>query len=193
MVDDLATARRITYNVPDLACNTTIQELKIKSYILMAHAIIEEYLENISLHVAKEAIRELNSNSTVTTALLGLISSGIIGRIEEDGISRKIKREPFEDLKLFAETAFGRFKTVVSSNNGIKKEDQLKLLIPIGIDPETEDPATMAALDSFGGKRGAIAHVFKISKSHTLSEIDGDLKTIRLGLLNYDSACLANV
>lgn len=193
MVVDLTVVRKITYGVPLNVCNTPIQELKVKSYILMSHAIIEEYLESIALYVAQQAIKELTLHSTLTTAAVGLISSGIIGRVEEDGISRKLKREPFEDIKLFATTAFGRFKSVVSNNNGIKTEDQLRLLVPVGVDPETEDAATMAALDSFGGKRGAIAHEFKISKAHTLSEIDGDIATIRDGLLNYDTACLNNI
>jgi hypothetical protein len=193
LVRDLSTARRITYNVPDNICNTEIQELKIKSYILMSHAIIEEYLESLVLNIAQTAVDQIIKHSTLTTAAVGLISSGIIGRIEEDGISRKLKREPFEDIVLFVTTAFGRFKTVVTNNNGIKTADQLRLLLPVGVDPETEDPATMAALDSFGGKRGAIAHQFKISKAHTLSEIDSDLKTIKLGLQTYDTACLRNV
>lgn len=193
MLADLATARKITYSVPNNVCNTEIQELKIKSYILMSHAILEEYIETICLDIATKALAELTNNSTITTAIVGLISSGIIGRIEEDGISRKLKREPFEDIALFAQTAFGRYKTVVGGNNGIKKEDQLKLMLPIGVDPELEDAPTMAALDSFGGKRGAIAHEFKISRAHTLSEIDGELRTITGGLQNYDAACLARL
>ena len=194
LVRDIATARRITYSVPAHACSTTIHELKVKSYIFMSHAIIEEYLETIAMHVADQALEQLVKHSTLTTAAVGLISSGIIGRVEEDGtISKKLKREPFEDIPLFLTTAYGRFKSVVSKNNGIKNDDQLKLLLPIGVDPAVEDSATMAALDSFGGKRGAIAHEFKISKTHTLSEIDGDLATIRTGLLTYDSACLARI
>ena len=193
MVSDLATARRIAYKVPINICNTTIQELKIKSYIFLSHAIIEEYLESIALHVAGTAVSEFVQNNTLTTAAVGLISSGLIGRIEEDGISRKLRREPFEDIPLFLTTAFGRFKSVVSNNNGIKNEDQLRILLPIGVDPAIEDSPTMAALDGFGGKRGAIAHQFKITKAHTLSEIDGDITNIKNGLLTYDSACLSRI
>lgn len=193
MARDLKVARKICYKVPISQCNTEIQDLKVKSFILLSHAILEEYIENIVLHVASEAIRQLAQNSTITTAAVGLISSGLIGRIEQDGISRKLKRQPFEDINLFANTAYGRFIRIVRENNGIKRNDQLKLLLPVGVDPETEDPVTMAALDSFGGKRGDVAHQFKISKTHTLSEIEGELSTIQTGLASYDAACLGNV
>lgn len=193
LVDDLAIARKICYKVPDHSCNTEVQELKVKSYIFLSHAIFEEYIEQITLSTATEALRKFTAESTITTTLVGLISSGIIGRIDEDGISRKLKREPFEDIGLFATTSFGRFKSIVSNNNGIKKDDQLKLLLPVGVDPETEDPATMAALDGFGTKRGNIAHAFKISKAHTLSEIESDVETIKIGLQSFDQACLRNI
>ena len=51
----------------------------------------------------------------------------------------------------------------------------------------------MAVLDSFGGKRGKIAHEFKIAKSHTLSEIEGDINIIVAGLINYDTACIESL
>lgn len=189
MLGDLDVARRIAYKVPPNICNTSIQELKVKSYILLSHAIIEEYIENVALDTAKSALHKYVSTNQICSALVGLISSGIIGRIDESGISRKLKREPFEDIALFANVAFGRFKYEVDNNNGIKKENLLKLLLPIGVDPETEDAATMAALDGFGQKRGAIAHAFKINKSHTLSEIEGDVQTIKIGLISFDTAC----
>ena len=193
LVQKVNVARKICYNVPLHSCNTEIQELKLKSYILLSHAVIEEYIESIALRIAGEAISKLANESTITTALVGLIASGIIGRIDEDGISRKLKREPFEDIHLFASTAYGRFRSIVDGNNGIKRDDQLKIFLPIGVDPETEDPVTMAALDSFGTKRGAVAHQFKITKAHTLSEIESDLSTIVFGLQSFDDACLRNV
>jgi hypothetical protein len=191
MVADLLEARKIAYRVPLYQCNTVVQELKIKSLMFLSHAIIEEYIETVVLDTAQKAVMIYDTENRITRALIGLISSGLIGRVEESGINKKIKKEPFENISLFSSYAFGRFKSLIGDNNGIRVNDQMKMLLPVGIDPGTEDPVTMAALDSFGGKRGAIAHTFKIAKSHTLSEIEGDIATIRSGLLNYDNACLA--
>lgn len=190
LLQDLSTARKITNGVPLNACNTDLQELKLKSYILMSHAIVEQYLESIALDIAKKALKLLVEEGKFCRALIGLISSGLIGKIDEVGISKKLKREPFEDIELFATTAFGRFRTVVNNNHGIKNDDQLRIFLPIGVDPAVEDFPTMAALDGFGTKRGNIAHTFKINKAHTLSEILGDLETIKNGLIAYDTACL---
>lgn len=189
----LATARRITYNVDPIICNTVIQELKIKSYIFLAHAAIEQYIESLVLDIAKQALDEYHANQRVTRALIGLISSGLLARVEESGLIKKVKKEPFENIGLFASSAYGRFLSLVGNNNGIKTENQLKLFLPIGVDPSTEDPVTMAALDSFGGKRGVIAHEFKIAKVHSLSEIDSDLLTIKQGLPILDELCVSAV
>lgn len=189
LVADLLIAKKITYSVPPNVCNTVIQDLKIKSYIFLSHAIIEEYLETIALETAEKALRLYIDERKICRGLVGLISSGLIARVEENGISKKIRKELFEDIGTFSSTAYGRFRSLVGENNGIKKSDQQKLFLPIGIDPELEDAGTMATLDGFGGKRGSIAHNFKIAKAHTLSEIDGDLNTIKLGLENYDLAC----
>jgi hypothetical protein len=133
----------------------------------MSHAVIEQYLESIALDIARKALRLLIDEGKFCRALVGLISSGLIGKIDESGISKKLKREPFEDIELFANTAFGRYRTVLSNNHGIKNDDQLRIFLPIGVDPAAEDFPTMAALDGFGTKRGNIAHTFKINKAHT--------------------------
>jgi len=92
LIQDLQISRKIAYKVPKNSCNTVVQELKIKAYIFLSHAAIEEYLEKIVLDVAEKAIKEFISTEKITRALVGLISSGLIGRIDEDGISKKIKR-----------------------------------------------------------------------------------------------------
>lgn len=155
----------------------------------MAHAAIEQYVETLVLDIAKQALDQYVATQKVTRALIGLISSGLLARVEESGLIKKVKKEPFENIGLFASASYGRFKSLVGENNGIKTENQMKLFLPIGVDPSTEDPVTMAALDSFGGKRGAIAHEFKIAKIHSLSEIDSDLSTITKGLPVLDELC----
>ena len=190
MSQDLAIAKKIAYGVPANVCNTTLQELKVKSLILLSHAIIEEYLEDLVLDTATKCVMNYVTSSNICRGLVGLISSGLIGRIEESGLQKKTKKEPFENIGIFSNFAYGRFKTVVGDNNGIKVKDQMNLLLPVGVDPSTEDPATMAALDSFGTKRGTVDHAFKITKAHTLSEIDGDIQNLLQGLVNYDQACL---
>lgn len=189
LVSDLNIARKIAGGVDPLVCKTVLQDLKVQSYILLSHAALEDYLESLVLATAEAALQRFVSTQRISRSLLGLITSGLIGRMEEKALSKKVSEELFQDVSTFASVAYGRFKSVVGDNNGVKIADQRRLLLPVGVDPATEDPVTMAALDSFGGKRGAIAHGLKIAKKHTLSEIDGDLLTIRTGLSNFDQAC----
>lgn len=189
LVDNLKIARKTTGGVDPLYCRTDLQDLKVQSYILLSHAAIEEDLESIVLETAQIALQNYVSKQIITRALIGLISSGLIARMEEKTLTKKVSEDLFHNIGLFSGIAFGRFKSLVGENNGIKLKDQRKLLLPIGIDPEFEDSVTTAALESFGGKRGAIAHGLKITKKHTLSEIDGDIATIVAGLKNFDQAC----
>ena len=193
LLENLSLARKITYNVNSSFCKTVIQDLKVQSYIFLSHAAIESYVEALALDTATKSIELYHNQEIISRPLIGLISSGLIARIEEKSLSKKVSEDLFQNIGEFSNVAFGRFKSLVGDNNGIKRDNLKKIFLPVGIDPEIEDPVVTAALHSFGGKRGAIAHGFKIAKAHTLSEIDSDIDTIKLGLVNYDNACVTSL
>lgn len=178
----------LVQRVNPLTCETPLQTLKVRSYILLSHAALEEYLEDLCKDVALQAVEKFKESKKITNALLGLVASGLLDEISVGKAKRKAKQDLFHDIEMFASEALTQFHTVIKNNNGIKRANQLSLLLPIGIDPETTDSATLAALDSYGTKRGDVAHKAKITKVHTLSEIDSELNSILLGLKLFDHA-----
>ncbi|MFN5592264.1 MAG: hypothetical protein ACK482_02225, partial [Aphanizomenon sp.] len=54
--------------------------------------------------------------------------------------------------------ALESFKRVISQNHGVKEDHILSLLLPIGIDSDDLDPAWLAIMNTFGEKRGLVAH-----------------------------------
>lgn len=184
--------RPITARVNPLICETPLQTLKVRSYILLAHAALEEYLEELAISAARQACKQFKDNGQLSLALVGLISAGVLDEIAVGKARKKATQDLFNNIEAFVDEALTRFSLIVKDNHGIKRHNQISLLLPIGFDPEAVDAATLAALDSFGTKRGDIAHKAKISKVHTLSEVDSSLNTILTGLAAFDrAACSA--
>ena len=50
------------------------------------------------------------------------------------------------------------FKSLIDKNNGIRKENILKLVIPLGVDYSSIDPTWLTTIDSYGSSRGQVAH-----------------------------------
>lgn len=186
--DALNQLKILIQNVDPIECKTNLQDLKLQSYILLSHAIFEEYLERLVGEIASEARKALKKQNHISKVLLGLVASGIIDEVEEKKANRKIVEKTFRSIADFSDTAYNNFLKLIDDNHGVKKENQKKLLLPIGIDPEQIDFATMAALDAFGTVRGGIAHKFKIGREHSLSQIQNEINQITLGLINFDEA-----
>lgn len=188
LITSIKNMKPLIRQVNPLFCETPLQTLKVRSYILLSHAALEEYLEDLCKDVASIAVRKYKQHGNITNALLGLISSGLLDDISIGKAKKKVKQDLFHNIEIFATEALTQFHSVINNNNGIKKANQLSLLLPIGVDPESTDFATLAALDAFGTKRGDVAHKAKIAKAHTLSEIDSDLNSILNGLKLFDQA-----
>ena len=55
-------------------------------------------------------------------------------------------------------SAIKSFKKIIDNNHGVKEKNILALLLPIGIDSDDLDPAWLADMNTFGEKRGLVAH-----------------------------------
>lgn len=189
----LRSLKIIVSKVDPIECKSDLQYFKLQSYILLSHAIFEEFLENLVRDVAQAARTKLKNDDEISKVLLGLVCSGILDEVEEKKANRKISEKLFRNIADFSATAHTAFLQLITENHGIKEENQKKLLLPIGIDPAMVDAATMAALHAFGTTRGSIAHNFKITREHTLSQVDGEIRQITLGLKNYDEAACGSL
>lgn len=182
----LKKAKLITGGINKLGCDTDLQHLKLQAYILLCHAALEQYIEDLALAAAQAARKKYVGSGVITKTLVALISSKLV-----DDISTKSKSRLTDlssNVEEFSKEAFNRYQSVVKSNNGIVDRDQKKILVPIGVDPETVDVVLMHNLHAFGAKRGDVAHKFKVQRTETLTSVETELATIFGGIIGYDQA-----
>tara|TARA_B100000678_G_scaffold243730_1_gene215491 strand:+ start:1695 stop:2339 length:645 start_codon:yes stop_codon:yes gene_type:complete len=187
----IAHARTIVRGVDLHECKTDLQHLKLQSYILLTHAVIEQYVEDLCLEIAKEARSRFSKKNVITQALVGLIAAQVLSEKSSGRASKKIGSELVRNLDDFSKEAFNKFNEVVKSNHGIKAENLKSLFHPIGIDPIDVDLALVNALESFGTTRGGIAHKFAIKRENTLSDVESGLKAMIRDLAALDKEAVA--
>ncbi|KGM86637.1 hypothetical protein rosmuc_02930 [Roseovarius mucosus DSM 17069] len=191
LVASLRNIRKILARVPESECVSPLDHLKVQSYVLLAHAAFEQYIEEIVTVVSRNAHSQLKKDDRVCRAMLSLVTSEAMHQVEGDVARRKIKSSMASDLLGFASSAVANLTLDIQANHGVTTADQRKLLLQIGIDPEQVDLTVSAALNAFGTKRGSIAHKVKMKTSETRSSVLSETTQILTGLLAFDAAaCL---
>ncbi|MBD2443730.1 hypothetical protein H6G25_11145 [Dolichospermum sp. FACHB-1091] len=132
------------------------------AYRVLAHAEIESYLEERAWEVVQNA-KTLWTKGKTTRSLICLLGfSGLTMDKPPDTLtpqkgSKTVKEEKIKISKKI-DLAVESFKRVISQNHGVKEDHILSLLLPIGIDSDDLDPAWLATMNTFGEKRGLVAH-----------------------------------
>ncbi|MGO4315153.1 MULTISPECIES: HEPN domain-containing protein [Agrobacterium] len=183
----LRAARKITGGINKLGCETELQHLKLQSYILLCHAALEQYIEDLGLAAALSARTTFASEGIITKTLVALISSKLVDEVSVKSKS-KLSTELVSNIEEFSKEAFSRYRAVITSNNGIIDKDQGRVFVPVGVDPASVDIVLMNAMHSFGAKRGDVAHKFKVQRTDTLTAVQTDLESIASGIIAYDQA-----
>ena len=118
--------------------SSSYQDL-VKSYILLVHAELENYIETICQGIIR-----------ITKPILSLAT-----------MSEKIFKEEdqqYNTTKKRLDKLFSNYNATLANNNGIKEKDLDKLLPTIGIEMEEVDDTLLSQLNAFGKTRGQIAH-----------------------------------
>ena len=133
------------------------------AYRVLAHAEIEYYLEERAWEVVQNAKTLWDKSGKNTRTLICLLGfSGLTMDKPPDTLtpqkgSKTVKEEKIKISKKI-DLAVESFKRVISQNHGVKEDHILSLLLPIGIDSDDLDPAWLATMNTFGEKRGLVAH-----------------------------------
>ncbi|MFM6199592.1 MAG: HEPN domain-containing protein [Dolichospermum sp.] len=183
--------------IPEISPTGVYSESQLSrtaAYRVLAHAEIESYLEERAWEVVQNA-KTLWTKGKTTRSLICLLGfSGLTMDKPPDTLtpqkgSKTVKEEKIKISKKIA-LAVESFKRVISQNHGVKEDHILSLLLPIGIDSDDLDPAWLATMNTFGEKRGLVAH--KSATSYmTIQTLDpaNELNTvtqIRKELLRID-------
>jgi hypothetical protein len=127
----------------------------VRGYLLLAHAEIESYFEEIannvvlSAHSKWEKTKKPSHIITSLIAYLGCKSQEVPESINDTSralIEKRVK----ESLDLYVK--------YLKQNHGIKQKNILRILLPLGIPLNEIDSAWLLEMDTFGDDRGEIAH-----------------------------------
>jgi hypothetical protein len=121
------------------------QQDDLRAYLLLVHAEIEAYFEEISENKAKSAFRYWELNRTMSNVLLALVS---------------FCENSFTDQEL--ETRINKALTSyihkLKKNHGIRERNLLEILLPVGIEYSSIDTTWLNTMTFFGSNRGDVAH-----------------------------------
>lgn len=133
------------------------------AYRVLAHAEFESYFEDRVWEVVQDAKRVWDNTGKTRLTLLSLVAfSGQMMETPPTTLtpSKGKKAVPIDKIKISKkiDLAINSFKWIIDNNHGIKEANILALLLPIGIDSDDLDPAWLATMNTFGEKRGLVAH-----------------------------------
>lgn len=122
---------------------------KLRAFKLLVHAEIESYIETAVLEVWNKCDSEWKNNKTVVPSLAFLIMfSNSKFEANEKQLTTSTRIEQI----------LTSFKTVITNNHGIKRENILRLVVPLGVDYSSIDQTWLSTIESYGSTRGDVAH-----------------------------------
>lgn len=134
---------------------------RARAYRMLTHAEIEAFLEDRVVEVANEAFRAWSSGGTPRLCLMALLAFEEATRAAPTSLlNPPQKRSPdFLARVARAKDSFNAYAR--SRNHGVKEDNVLRLLLPLGIREHEIDLAWLMSLDAFGSGRGLVAHQTK--------------------------------
>lgn len=123
----------------------------IKSYILLCHAEFEKYFEDVAWDIIKKAKDEFDTKQQTSLPLLNLSLM-----LKKEFNNNETANERLDKL-------FSNFRALIEGNHGIRKANINDMFAPLGIPINIMSDTYIESLESFGKKRGQIAHNVKES------------------------------
>ena len=114
----------------------------LRAHILLSHAAIENFLENIAKLAIKNSIQKYHETTEINSILKWFIYNSPNVTVEEQN-----------DFDSILEKMLEKYAKILNKNNGIKKSNLQIIFTPIGITEIDFEP-----FDSFGTTRGFFAH-----------------------------------
>jgi HEPN superfamily RiboL-PSP-like protein len=147
-----------------------------RGYRLLAHAEIEAFLEDRCRDVANSTLRRYRTDRRPKAVLLNMLSFHLVqGQLGKDKL-KAIYAAKTNHCDESLTDATSAYNNVLAKNQGIREDNMLKMILPLGLDPGQVDATWLNTLDAFGGTRGEVAH----TSIRTQQQIDpqDELKTV---------------
>lgn len=145
-------------------------QVRAKSLIILGHAYLEKYFETIAFSIALSSFNGYK-DGTVTKPFLALVATVQMSRDMPNGFDDSRQgREIQHDAWFYR--ALKSYKHVVNHNHGIKEENIFSLFWPLGLLKEDFGESLLPLLESYGQKRGSIAHTGSVGTTNMLNILE---------------------
>lgn len=182
----LATASEIIQDLLPHDIRSDLDELKLKSYILLRHAAVEEYLERASVYALRECLKTFEVSLTLPEPLAAVCIYYEIDILKS--LSSPLNKYNITDLfREVCDKAIERHIEALDGVHGIKTKDQNAILNPIGLKLHDFDHVLSQKLNSIGQNRGGIAHQFRIKQLQPRIAVESDTVTLLRLLQTFDN------
>ena len=139
-------------------------------YRLLVHAEIEAFLEERAKQTSIDAVKKWKTEQKTGHTLVTLLAFSFKRQraLAPADLHREYAGEKTR-LEEIIDGAQRAFFAKIDNNHGVKEEDVLRLLLPLGVPPKKIDQSWLNTLNSFGVARGnprdepedmKIAHAF---------------------------------
>jgi hypothetical protein len=179
-----ASARALIANLPQHDIQNDDQRLRLRSFVLICHAALEEYLEDLSIWVLKEARSVFRETGIVPQPLLS-INAYYSLKYDDASIVEPHSIEHY--LIHLCDQAVEKHETEIAMVHGIKTKDQDTVFVPLGIRIHTFDHLLSQKLHELGGMRGGFAHSFRIRQLLPRAALEQNMRVIEQLILPFDN------
>lgn len=122
------------------------EEDRLQAYILLVHAEIEHFLEELGKEVVQSAVR-----ASTPTSCRPLVSRLIYLKTKGTMEITRLDAALINSVTNF-------YEGVIEGNHGLKALHLMRLFMPLGLTHQDFDVVFLANMEAFGRKRGGIAH-----------------------------------
>lgn len=135
---------------------TPSSQNKLRSYRLLLHAEIEFYLESLILQTIDRARNEWIKSNKVPKCIASVLAFSKATFPNPPSHLADLSTD--NDFPYRVHYVLAIFEKNVKRNNGIKEENIIPLIVPLGIDYSKINQTLLNNMSSFGQNRGFTAH-----------------------------------
>jgi len=154
---------------------------KARAFRMLAHAEIEHFLEDRALEIADAAFNLFKTASRASRPLVHILTN-VVG--EQEGLPSKPGTQ--RTALTIAGRGLGQYRHKMLHNNGIRTDNLMQILLPVGVLESELDSAWLSTTDGFGAKRGLTAHTSAVTHAIDPQDDHQTVQQIMTGMADVD-------